>query len=173
LSSKFPQRIHPGPRIAFVQSSWHKALVDQTRIAFAAHAETLGHGAALVDYFEVPGAFELPLHAKRLANKGRYDAIVCAGLVVDGGIYRHEFVAQAVISGLMQVQLETEVPVISAVLTPHHFHEHGEHHGFFHQHLLQKGEEAAHAAFATITSLGQLARPIRADDAATAIAQRG
>lgn len=64
------------------------------------------------------GAFEIPLHTRRLAESGSYDAIVAAGLVVDGGIYRHEFVAEAVIGGLMQVQLETGVPVISAVLTP-------------------------------------------------------
>ncbi|MFP3562323.1 6,7-dimethyl-8-ribityllumazine synthase, partial [Paraburkholderia sp. SIMBA_049] len=72
------------------------------------------------------GAFEIPLHAKRLAQTGRYAGIVAAGLVVDGGIYRHDFVATAVIDGLMQVQLETGTPVFSVVLTPHHFH--GEEH---------------------------------------------
>jgi 6,7-dimethyl-8-ribityllumazine synthase len=64
----------------------------------------------------------MPLHAKLLAKSGRYAGIVAAALVVDGGIYRHEFVAQSVVSGLMQVQLETEVPVFSVSLTPHHFH---------------------------------------------------
>jgi len=54
-------------------------------------------------------------HAQLLAKTGRYAAIVAAGFVVDGGIYRHEFVAEAVIGGLMRVQLETGVPVISAV----------------------------------------------------------
>ncbi|WP_204322835.1 6,7-dimethyl-8-ribityllumazine synthase, partial [Streptococcus pneumoniae] len=66
-----------------------------------------------VDLFEVPGAFEIPLQAKLLARTGRYAAIVAAGFVVDGGIYRHEFVADAVISGLMRVQMDTDVPVIS------------------------------------------------------------
>ncbi len=159
MSTTHPPKPHTGSRIAFIQSTWHKPLVDRTRDGFAARLAALGHAAGHVDYFEVPGAFELPLHAKRLANKGHYDAIVCAGLVVDGGIYRHEFVAQAVITGLMQVQLETEVPVISAVLTPHHFHEHEEHRAYFHAHLLSKGEEAAQAALATIASLRNLARP--------------
>ena len=63
--------------------------------------------------------------------------------VVDGGIYRHEFVADAVIGGLMRVQLDTGVPVISAVLTPHHFHEHETHRAFFFEHLETKGAEAA------------------------------
>ena len=90
----------------------------------------LGVAGDRIDRFRVPGAFEIPLHAQRLARSGLYAAVVGAGLVVDGGIYRHEFVAEAVINGLMRVQLETEVPVISAVLTPHHFHDHGEHRRF-------------------------------------------
>jgi 6,7-dimethyl-8-ribityllumazine synthase len=74
-------------------------------------------------------------------------------LVVDGGIYRHEFVAEAVITGLMQVQLETGVPVISAVLTPHHFHEHETHRKFFFDHLETKGAEAARACAHTVEAL--------------------
>ena len=105
-------------RIAFVQSSWHKDLVDECRSAFVAEIGQLGVAESSIDFFEVTGAFEIPLHAKRLAESGRYAAIVAAGLVVDGGIYRHEFVGRGVIGGLMRVQLDTEVPVISAVLTP-------------------------------------------------------
>ena len=65
-----------------------------------------------VDVYTVPGAFEIPLKAKELALKGDHAAIVGAGFVVNGGIYRHEFVAQAVVSGMMQVQLETLTPVL-------------------------------------------------------------
>ena len=67
---------------------------------------------------------EIPLHAKLLAKTGKYAAIVASGLVVDGGIYRHEFVADAVIAALMQVQLETEVLIWPAAQTPQHVHEH-------------------------------------------------
>jgi 6,7-dimethyl-8-ribityllumazine synthase len=133
------------PRIAFVQSCWHRDIVDQCRLAFVSEMKKLGHPESQIDFFEVAGAFEIPLHAKLLAKSGRYGAIVAAGLVVDGGIYRHEFVAQAVIHGLMEVQLQTEVPVLSAVLTPHHFHGHEEHQSFFHAHFLVKGSEAARA----------------------------
>ena len=114
-------------RIAFVQSSWHETIVDRCRASFADETTGLGLAPGHVDFYKVPGSFELPLHAKRLARTGRYSAIVAAGLVVDGGIYRHEFVAKAVIDGLMRVQLDEDVPVISAVLTPHHFHEHDHH----------------------------------------------
>lgn len=143
-------------RIAFVQSSWHKDLVDQCRSTFFAEMEQLGQTISKIDLFEVTGAFEIPLHAMKLAESGSYDAIVAAGLVVDGGIYRHEFVADAVISGLMRVQLDTGVPVISVVLTPHYFHEHETHRAFFFEHLETKGAEAARACAHTIAALDRL-----------------
>lgn len=147
------------PRIAFIQSCWHKDLVDQIKKGFANETAALGTPEEKIDFFEVSGAFEIPLHARRLAETGAYDAIVAAGLVVDGGIYRHEFVAEAVICGLMQVQLETGVPVISAVLTPHHFHEHETHRSFFFDHLETKGTEAARACAHTVEALDRLEDP--------------
>jgi 6,7-dimethyl-8-ribityllumazine synthase len=145
------------PRIAFIQACWHRDIVDQCKTAFM-DAMVAKHGYAKedIDLFEVPGAFEIPLHAKRLAQSGRYAGIVAAGLVVDGGIYRHDFVATAVINGLMQVQLETGTPVFSAVLTPHHFHGGAEHVGFFREHFLVKGVEAAHACASTVGKLSAL-----------------
>ena len=142
-----------GGRIAFVQSCWHKEIVDQCRSAFLTELARLGTAEGLVDVFEVPGAFEIPLQAKLLAKSGRYVAIVAAGFVVDGGIYRHEFVADAVIAALMRVQIDTEVPVISAVLTPQRFHEHQEHARFFREHFLVKGAEAASACARTIDKI--------------------
>jgi 6,7-dimethyl-8-ribityllumazine synthase len=140
-------------KVAFVQSSWHEPIVDRCRSAFVGEWQRLGFPESSIDFWKVPGAFELPLHVKRLARTGRYSAAVAAGFVVDGGIYRHEFVAEAVINGLMQVQLEVEVPVISAVLTPHHFHEHDAHSSFFSAHFEVKGQEAARACAATMRSL--------------------
>jgi 6,7-dimethyl-8-ribityllumazine synthase len=151
-----PQGANGDRRIAFVQSCWHKDLVDQCRSSFITELEQLGVAESHVDFFEVTGAFEIPLHAKRLAESSAYDAIVAAGLVVDGGIYRHEFVAEAVISGLMRVQLDTGVAVISAVLTPHHFHEHETHRAFFFEHLQTKGVEAARACVHTVEALDRL-----------------
>jgi 6,7-dimethyl-8-ribityllumazine synthase len=143
-------------RIAFVQSSWHSEIVDVCRTSFVAEIGRRGFAEDQVDRFEVTGAFEIPLHAQKLAASGRYAAIVAAGLVVDGGIYRHEFVAEAVIGGLMRVQLDSGVPVISAVLTPHHFHEHEAHASFFSAHFEVKGREAARACAETIAALERL-----------------
>jgi len=137
-------------------SRWHADIVERARDAFLAGIQAHHLPQESVDVFEVPGAFEIPLHARKLAASGHYDAIVACGLVVNGGIYRHEFVADAVISGLMRVQLDTEVPVISAVLTPHHFHEHQTHAQFFAEHFVIKGHEAAEACIRTVESLEKL-----------------
>ncbi len=142
----------PPSRIAFVQASWHKAIVGQALEGFMNQLVELGHAGSDVDVYSVPGAFEIPLHAKLLARTGRYQAIVAAALVVDGGIYRHDFVAHSVVSGLMQVQLETLVPVFSVVLTPHQF-ETEEHTRFFFGHFAEKGREAANALAQTLESL--------------------
>ena len=146
----------PPMRIGIVSSSWHRDIVMQCVNSLRAELQRSGLAGNRMEHFEVPGAFEIPLHAKALALSGRYAAIVACGLVVDGGIYRHEFVASAVIEGLMQVQLDTNVPVLSAVLTPHDFHEHEEHHRFFSDHFVKKGVEAAAACLATVGALREI-----------------
>ena len=148
-------------RFAFVHASWHEDIVQQARAGFTAEMLRLGVPADLIDVFKVPGAFELPLYAKKLARSGAYDAIIACALVVDGGIYRHDFVADAVVNGLMAVQLETEVPVLSVVLTPHHFQPHAEHQAFYAEHFVRKGVEAATACVLTVNGLRRLADPTR------------
>jgi 6,7-dimethyl-8-ribityllumazine synthase len=155
-----PKLSHPrfakAHRVAFVQSSWHREVVAECRIAFLEEAEARHIPRAAIDIFEVPGSFEIPLHAQLLAKTRRYTAIVAAGLVVDGGIYRHEFVADTVIKALMDVQLRTEVPVFSAVLTPQQFHETQAHFDFFKKHFATKGAEVAAACADTLLSLERL-----------------
>ncbi|HMO44099.1 MAG TPA: 6,7-dimethyl-8-ribityllumazine synthase [Phenylobacterium sp.] len=144
-------------RIAFVQSLWHREIVDQAYVGFADAMGREGFGTDRIDRFETPGAFEIPLHCQGLARTGRYAGIVAAGFVVDGGVYRHDFVAETVIAALMQVQLATETPIFSVVLTPHHFHDHQVHHDFFREHFVVKGREAAEACLGTMASLARLA----------------
>ncbi|RYZ12124.1 MAG: 6,7-dimethyl-8-ribityllumazine synthase [Comamonadaceae bacterium] len=146
---------HGAARVAFVEAQWHSDIVHQARDAFLEEMTRQGFPRERIDVIDVPGAFEIPLQAKRLARSGRYAAIVGCALVVDGGIYRHEFVASTVVGSLMAVQLETDVPVLSAVLTPHHFHEHVEHRKYFHRHFAVKGTEAADACLKTIAALRQ------------------
>jgi 6,7-dimethyl-8-ribityllumazine synthase len=144
------------PRIAIISSSWHRDIVNSNTEAAQAELQRQNIPADQVDHFEVPGAFEIPLHAQRLARSGRYDAIIACGLIVNGGIYRHEFVTTAVIDGLMRVQLDTDVPVFSAVLTPRDFHEHEEHLRFYREHFVKKGTEVARACLETLRALQAL-----------------
>ncbi|MBT6189624.1 MAG: 6,7-dimethyl-8-ribityllumazine synthase [Tateyamaria sp.] len=128
-------------RFAFVKARWHASIVDQ---AYTGFTELIP--GAQIDSFDVPGAFEMPLMAQTLAQSGKYDAIACAALVVDGGIYRHDFVASAVVDGLMQVSLKTDVPILSVSLTPHHFQETDHHMAIYSDHFVIKGREVAQAA---------------------------
>src|ERR1700752_2697992 len=136
-------------RVAFVQSAWHRDVIDECRVAFLAemHSRHISH----IDVFEVPGSFEIPLHVQILAKTRRYTAIVAAGLVVDD-----EYVADTVIKARMDVQLRAEVPVFSAVLTPQQFHESAVHHEFFRKHFAIKGIEVAEACANTLHSLERL-----------------
>jgi len=128
-------------RYAFIKANWHADIVDQALKGFC---ELIP--ADQIDVFDVPGAFEMPLVAKDLAGSGRYAAVACAALVVDGGIYRHDFVAQAVVDGLMRAGMDTGIPVLSVSLTPHHFQETEHHMTIYREHFVQKGREAAEAA---------------------------
>ncbi|PLS22030.1 6,7-dimethyl-8-ribityllumazine synthase [Neptunicoccus cionae] len=127
-------------KIAFIKARWHADIVDRAYEGFLAEMPD-----AEVKPFDVPGAFEMPFLAKKLAETGEFDAVVAAALVVDGGIYRHDFVAAAVVDGLMRAQMDTGVPVFSVSLTPHHYQETAEHEAFYKAHFVKKGAEAASA----------------------------
>ena len=115
--------------------------------------------------YDVPGAFEMPLLAKKLAQTGKYDAVVAAALVVDGGIYRHDFVATAVVTGLMNAGLETGVPCFSVSLTPHNYQETDLLTGFYRDHFVKKGAEAAQAVHQMLEVDARIAAETRADAA--------
>ncbi|WP_170459602.1 6,7-dimethyl-8-ribityllumazine synthase [Ruegeria arenilitoris] len=140
-------------RYAFVKANWHADIVDRALDGFL---ELIP--ADQVDVFDVPGAFEMPLLARDLAQTGRYAAVACAAFVVDGGIYRHDFVAQAVLDGLMRAGLETGVPVLSVSLTPHQYQETDHHTAIYRAHFVEKGREAARAALKIVETRAALTR---------------
>src|SRR5258706_2812190 len=144
-------------KIAYVQAAWHTDITDACKRAFVDELARHGHDEREIEFFSAPGSLELPLMAKKLAKTGKYAAVCASGFVGDGGIYRHEFVAQAVLQGIVQTSLETEVPVLSAVLTPHHFHEHAVHQDFFRAHMATKGRELAEACLAIVENLAAVA----------------
>ena len=128
-------------RYAFIKANWHADIVARALDGFV---ELIPREH--VDVFDVPGAFEMPLLARDLAQSGRYAAVAAAAFIVDGGIYRHDFVAQAVVDGLMRAGLDSGVPVLSVALTPHQYQETDHHDGIFKAHFVEKGREAARAA---------------------------
>ncbi len=146
-------------RFAFVKAQWHADIVDR---AYDGFMKGLPAGNSAVDVFDVPGAFELPLMARDLATTGDYDAIICAAFIVDGGIYRHDFVAQAVVDGLMRAGLDTGVPVLSVSLTPHHYQETDHHNVIYREHFVTKGREAAAAALGILAARRKLSQPAAA-----------
>jgi 6,7-dimethyl-8-ribityllumazine synthase len=70
-----------------------------------------------IHIYKVPGAFELPLVAKKLAKSGRFDAVICLGAVIRGATPHFEYISAEVSKGIANVGLETEVPVAFGVLT--------------------------------------------------------
>ena len=105
----------------------------------------LRHGIAEddVDVAWVPGAFELPLAARRLAETDRYDAVVCLGAVIRGETAHFDYVAGQAAAGILRVSLDTGVPVIFGVLTTETFQQAMDRAGGKHG---NKGWDAAMAA---------------------------
>lgn len=150
-------------RYAFIKANWHADIVERALEGFCELVP-----AEQVDVFDVPGAFEMPLLARDLAASGRYAAVAAAAFVVDGGIYRHEFVAQAVVDGLMRAGMDTGVPVLSVSLTPHQYQETDHHRQIYRAHFVEKGREAARAAVmigktrAALAAQGQVVEDVAA-----------
>ncbi|WP_018099265.1 6,7-dimethyl-8-ribityllumazine synthase [Sinorhizobium meliloti] len=134
-----------GLKIAVIRARWHSEIVDQCVQSFINEWVKLGGKRNEIDVIDVPGALEIPLHAQTLIRTNRYAAVIGTALVVDGGIYRHDFVAKTVLDAMMRVSLDTGVPVLSTVLTPHNFQESRAHISFFKKHFVKKGREAASA----------------------------
>jgi 6,7-dimethyl-8-ribityllumazine synthase len=140
-------------RVAFIQANWHAGIVAEGRKTFIEDMKAAGFPENNIDIYDVPGSLEIPLQAKLLAESGKYDAILCGGFIINGGIYHHEYVNHAVIDAIVQVGLETRVPVLSMVLTPLNFHQSDAHHQFFFEHFKEKGRELAAACLQTLANM--------------------
>lgn len=104
-----------GMRFAVVVARFNRDITE--RLLEGAEAMFAKHDAADVSVAWVPGAYELPLVAKRLAGAGDVDAVVCLGAVIRGETAHFEFVAGETAAGITRAALDTGVPVIFGVLT--------------------------------------------------------
>jgi 6,7-dimethyl-8-ribityllumazine synthase len=107
----------PPGRFALVAARFNFAIVDQ--LVAGALDGLKRHGVAddAIDLVRVPGSFEIPPVAKRLAGSGKYAAVICLGAVIRGDTDHYDHVAGAAASGIAQAALATGVPVIFGVLT--------------------------------------------------------
>jgi 6,7-dimethyl-8-ribityllumazine synthase len=106
-----------GKRFALIVSRFNEFFAN--RLLNGAEDCLIRHGAAPedVEVFRVPGSFELPLVAKKVAQTGKFQAVVCLGAVVRGQTPHFDFVASEAAKGVARVGLDTEVPVIFGVIT--------------------------------------------------------
>jgi 6,7-dimethyl-8-ribityllumazine synthase len=106
-----------GLKIAIVASRWNDFM--SSRLLEGARDALVRHGVAEedVDVALVPGSFELPLAAQRVARSGRYDAVVCLGVVIRGATPHFDYVAGEAAKGIAQVALQSGVPVTFGVVT--------------------------------------------------------
>ena len=106
-----------------------------------------------IDVAWVPGAFEIPLTAKKMAESGKYDAVLCLGAVIRGATTHYDYVCSEVSKGVAQVGLRTGVPTIFGVLTTENIEQAIERAG---TKAGNKGADAAMAAMEMASLLGKL-----------------
>ena len=106
-----------GLRFAVVASRWNDLIVSRLVGGAQDALRRLGAREDQVMLVRVPGSFELPLAAKKLAASGRYDAIICVGAVIRGETPHFDYIAAEVTKGLAAVSLETGVPIAYGIIT--------------------------------------------------------
>jgi 6,7-dimethyl-8-ribityllumazine synthase len=142
-------------RVAVVAARWHTRVMDG--LLDGAQRALADSGVRDVRLLRVPGAFELPVAAARLATE-RFDAIVALGVVIRGGTPHFEYVCRAATDGLTQLSIRTGIPIGFGVLTCDDDAQALDRAGLPGSQE-DKGYEAAQAALATAVTLRDLARP--------------
>ena len=112
-----PELDGTGLRIAFACGRFNDVITEELLQRATARLHELGVATGMVDQVWAPGAFELPLVAKALAETGDYDAVITLGAVIRGGTPHFEYVAGECAAGVQRVGLDTGVPVVFGVLT--------------------------------------------------------
>ena len=107
----------PSGRFALIAARFNSAIVDQ--LVGGALDALKRHGVAddAIDIVRVPGSFEIPLAAQRLAGSGKYAAVICLGAVIRGDTDHYNYVAGEAAGGVARAALTTNVPVVFGILT--------------------------------------------------------
>jgi 6,7-dimethyl-8-ribityllumazine synthase len=132
-----------GFRFAIVASRWNDGIVSRL-IEGARAALTELHGDAdALELFRVPGAFEIPLCAQKAAESGKFDAVICLGVIVRGDTPHFDYIAASAARGISEAGLRTGVPLLFGVITADNIEQANERSG---KDKNNKGYEAAMAA---------------------------
>ncbi len=106
-----------GFRFAIVASRWNDFLTSKLTEGALDTLERLGAAEKNVEIFKVPGSFELPLTAQKVVESGKFDAVICIGVVIRGETPHFDYVAGGAAKGVSQVSMETGVPVLFGIIT--------------------------------------------------------
>jgi 6,7-dimethyl-8-ribityllumazine synthase len=106
-----------GFRFAIVASRWNDFISSRLVDGALDALDRLGADEKLVEVFKVPGAFEIPLLALRLAESEKFDAIICLGTIIRGQTPHFEYIAGEVTRGIGEAGIQTGVPVVFGVVT--------------------------------------------------------
>ncbi len=106
-----------GLRVAIVASRWNDFVVSRLISGAVDGLERLGASSDSITIVRVPGSFELPFAARRVATTNNYDAIVCLGSIIRGETSHNDYIASEVFKGIAHVSLETNIPIALGVIT--------------------------------------------------------
>ena len=150
-----PLPLPGGARVAVAASTYHGELVDSMKSS--ARARLTAAGLAEGDWLEVavPGAYELPLVARRLARRDDVDAVLCFGLVLRGDTDHDRYISGAVSTRLMDASFETDTPILFGVLTPNNVGQARRRARTRDDGGLDKGREVADAAIGVLRALAE------------------
>lgn len=146
----------PDARVAVVVARFNDVVTRKLLAGALATLSENGVGDDRVDVAWVPGSFEIPLAADRLAGSGRYAAVICLGAVVQGETLHHEYINAEVSRAIMQISLRTGIPVLFGVLTTRNMEQAQDRAG---GNRGNKGSEAALAALEMVSLLNTLPPP--------------
>lgn len=106
-----------GTRVGIVAARFNEFIVS--KLIGGAHDGLVRHGVSEenIDLAWVPGAFEIPLIASKMAKSGKYDAVICLGAVIRGATSHYDYVCAEVSKGIASVSLNSDIPVMFGVLT--------------------------------------------------------
>lgn len=128
-----------GLRIGIVTARFNKDICDGLLAAATKALAKAGVDKADIVIVSVPGALELPLTLKKMAESGKFDALIALGAVIRGDTYHFEIVSNEMAAGITRVQLDTGVPIGNGVLTTETDHQ-------AHARISEKGRDVANCA---------------------------